>query len=777
MTVSTTDSVETFSSGGPNFPIPYRFLQNSDIEAVLTKQDGTTETLTGAQYTLTGAGAQSGGTLTSTYAAGVLAVPGATLTISRVMVAVQPTDLRNQGRFLAETHENVFDRLTMLIQQGFAWTRRALLRPIGKDYYDAEGRRIANVADPVQDQDAATKKWSTDFIGNILETGQGPINNAANVILVGANGTIGTVQDAADKDDPTKGAAMWGFRGDSLEARLDKVLYASQFKPAIVDAATFQTFLNLGTDRRLVVDIPITVTKAGLEALPGYGLSNPPRSVVQWVDGAWTTLEPGVQVRHIFVGSGGDNSDVLLINPQIDGQDSSANGYGGANSATSRLSNVWIIGGVIKNIARQRDRDSFEGGSGVTFQFGVDNCGAIRTKFYRVNCATDATGRNNATVFGAQRTYNIIFDQIHCEQCEMLGHSYDLTTLSSITAEMNAVARWSNFTFLNCGRSNIVGTWPGLSFVRVNTAGNGSPWTDVNIPSTSYSGNWQPETFASADAEWSRATASYALASRVKVTNDGTLSALFHFEGNAGCVIDGVNGYNEPSFGQIGAIIGGGAGGCAMRNVHVLLDAKSGVHCGSVPNMWPIVTRKDRSWVDSQMEFTNLGTTVRVSTADAPGAGDTTPYRQRGLKIKAMVRRSTVTEVIDSWLGGASDPWRNWIEASDCAGAGTTFGTFGFVYNAQNTIPVGNGETTFNKVRCEPLSVKVYQTDSQIQVERAGTGSGSAQIFVNGTTLHVGTAGALEVDAVSGRLILKKPDGTRAAISISNANALVVTAL
>ena len=152
MTVSTTDSIVDFSSGGPDFPIPYRFLQNSDIEAVLTKQDGTTETLTGAQYTLTGAGAQSGGTLTSTYAAGVLAVPGATLTVSRVMVAVQPTDLRNQGRFLAETHENVFDRLTMLIQQGFAWTRRALLRPIGKDYYDAEGRRIANVADPVQDR-------------------------------------------------------------------------------------------------------------------------------------------------------------------------------------------------------------------------------------------------------------------------------------------------------------------------------------------------------------------------------------------------------------------------------------------------------------------------------------------------------------------------------------------------------------------------------------------------------------------------------------------------
>ncbi|MFJ1336754.1 hypothetical protein ACIKP7_01280 [Pseudomonas caricapapayae] len=200
----------TYIAGGPGYAIPYRFLQNADIEAVLARQDGTLETLTPTQYTITGAGSQNGGTLTSTYAAGVLETPGASLTISRIMTAVQPTDLRNQGRYFAETHENVFDRLTMLIQQGFSGLSRALVRPLGKNYYDAGGRQIKNVADPTSPQDAATKQWSQQFIASILATGQGPINNAANVIYADPAGNIVTVQDASNVSDPLKGVSLFG---------------------------------------------------------------------------------------------------------------------------------------------------------------------------------------------------------------------------------------------------------------------------------------------------------------------------------------------------------------------------------------------------------------------------------------------------------------------------------------------------------------------------------------------------------------------------------------
>ncbi|WP_442108687.1 hypothetical protein [Pseudomonas sp. NUPR-001] len=215
MTVSTTDNVVTYISGGPAFPIPYRFLQNSDIEAVLVKQDGSSETLMqGTQYALAGEGSQSGGTLTSAYAAGFLATPGASLTISRVMDAVQPTDLRNQGRYFAETHENVFDRLTMLIQQGFSILKRALLRPVGKNYYDAEGRRIANVADPSEQQDAVTKQHMEVYVGSLIGAGTGPINLASNVLYIDPNGITRTVQGMSGSGSATSGAGLIGY-GDA----------------------------------------------------------------------------------------------------------------------------------------------------------------------------------------------------------------------------------------------------------------------------------------------------------------------------------------------------------------------------------------------------------------------------------------------------------------------------------------------------------------------------------------------------------------------------------
>lgn len=228
MTVPTLNSVAEFATNGvtTNYPFFFKFLANEDLVVTYVNPAGISSVLTyGSQYTVNGAGDEDGGSIVTTTA---LAGPGQ-LIVSREMDAYQQTSLRNQGKFLAETHEDVFDRLTMLIQQGFSIFKRALVRPFGRDYYDAESRQIKNVADPTDNQDAATKNWAQNFIAEILATGQGPINNAANIIFAGANGFIGVVQDLANKLDPLKGSRMLGHDGWTVGDRISNLKFPEQF--------------------------------------------------------------------------------------------------------------------------------------------------------------------------------------------------------------------------------------------------------------------------------------------------------------------------------------------------------------------------------------------------------------------------------------------------------------------------------------------------------------------------------------------------------------------
>lgn len=182
MTVNTISSVAEFDTNGvtTNYPFYFKFLANEDLVVTYVDPDGVSLVMTyGTDYTVNGVGKDDGGSIVTTTA---LPGPGQ-LVVSREMEAFQQTSLRNQGKFLAETHEDVFDKLTMLVQQGFSLFRRALIRPLGRDYYDAENRRIANVRDPVEQQDAATKSW----VGSFVDSVSGLINNTLGIAYDAGN--------------------------------------------------------------------------------------------------------------------------------------------------------------------------------------------------------------------------------------------------------------------------------------------------------------------------------------------------------------------------------------------------------------------------------------------------------------------------------------------------------------------------------------------------------------------------------------------------------------
>lgn len=96
------------------YVVPFYFFQASDLVVVVTDEDGAEVTLENVtDYTVTGAGNQSGGNVVT-----VDAVPStSTVTIYREIAATQPVSFTENSDFPAAINERVVDRLTMLVQQ------------------------------------------------------------------------------------------------------------------------------------------------------------------------------------------------------------------------------------------------------------------------------------------------------------------------------------------------------------------------------------------------------------------------------------------------------------------------------------------------------------------------------------------------------------------------------------------------------------------------------------------------------------------------------------
>lgn len=166
MTVSTEVYHNDYTGNGvtTSFPYTFRIFKKADLTvSVIDLSENITVLVLDTDYTVTNAGGFNGGSV-------VLTSPlanGWQISIARELEATQETDLRNQGKFFAEVHEDAFDKLTMLIQQVGSMFRLALRKPSSiANWYDALNNYIRNLKDPHDPQDAATKNYVDTVSGS-----------------------------------------------------------------------------------------------------------------------------------------------------------------------------------------------------------------------------------------------------------------------------------------------------------------------------------------------------------------------------------------------------------------------------------------------------------------------------------------------------------------------------------------------------------------------------------------------------------------------------------
>lgn len=236
MTVSSEQSRVQYATDGvaTSFPVPFRFLRNQDLRVTLVQGDGSEQHLSlDADYTVTGAGQQSGGTLTTTD----IFTPGHTLLIDRIVAITQETAYQRNDPFPERAHERALDKLTMICQMLasiFGLTpgsvRRALLLgeadQDGQGAYRANGNRIQGLGKPRFTTDAARLSDILDAVSQLSADGSGQF----------------VVERLNDYMDPGNGPGMIGFK-DELDQvwRLSSLL--KQYGP---------TYIQFGAIRQAV---------------------------------------------------------------------------------------------------------------------------------------------------------------------------------------------------------------------------------------------------------------------------------------------------------------------------------------------------------------------------------------------------------------------------------------------------------------------------------------------------------------------------------------------
>ncbi|WP_060538563.1 GDSL-type esterase/lipase family protein [Pseudomonas sp. NBRC 111125] len=175
-----------------SYTVPFLVIQASDLAVYIS----------GVKQ-ISGYSQASVGNPTSTVIFTTAPAVGEIIVLSLEVPFERLNDYQENGDFLSGTVNRDFDRIWLALQQLLRFAGRALtlgqFDTDGQGWYRAKGNGIRALRDPVDDQDAVTKKWAQDYVRSIFNTGQGSFNSAVNVSYVRPDGGATNVAAALDE--------------------------------------------------------------------------------------------------------------------------------------------------------------------------------------------------------------------------------------------------------------------------------------------------------------------------------------------------------------------------------------------------------------------------------------------------------------------------------------------------------------------------------------------------------------------------------------------------
>lgn len=378
MTISTVDNRKEYAGNGVTiaFATP-PFIQDADIQAKLVNDTTgvAVDWVLATQYTLTGAGAAGGGTLTvNTSPTDYTPAVGETLVIYTDPALTQGTDLVDNDALPAETVEQSLDKLTIIAQRLRSLVDRAFV--FSDDAVGTEGVSLSIPA-PV-----ASRLIGWNSSADALQ-----LVSASDLNAVLTTAFTESLLDDADAD------AFW----TTLMASINKANARTSFGASAVGDALFTTASKAAG--RLAI---------GAASVSANGILAPHKNLVV-KNGSTAASTMDVDADEIVLTDSSDNRYLASsVNLTIDITASGVNGLDTGSEAMSTWYHIWVIyngttvAGLLSTSSTSPTLPSgytYKGYVGAVYNNSSSNFPTTKQKNNRVVCAqaADLTGGSAGT--------------------------------------------------------------------------------------------------------------------------------------------------------------------------------------------------------------------------------------------------------------------------------------------------------------------------------------------------------------------------------------------